>query len=59
MGNDCPCKGCVAPKRHVGCHGTCKGYTDWKTADVEKKAAERKRKEDEAAMYESYKHKRR
>ncbi len=21
-----PCYGCVAPKRHVGCHGTCKEY---------------------------------
>lgn len=20
------CKGCVAPKRHVGCHDTCKDY---------------------------------
>ncbi len=59
MGNDCPCKECVAPKRHVGCHGTCRGYIDWKTADEKKKDAERKRKEQEVAIYESYRRKHR
>lgn len=28
----CPCKGCVAPKRHSGCHATCVDYTEWNTA---------------------------
>ena len=23
-----PCKNCVSPKRHVGCHATCKEYAD-------------------------------
>lgn len=22
----CCCKGCVAPKRHPGCHGSCQEY---------------------------------
>ena len=22
------CKGCVAPKRHIGCHATCKEYIE-------------------------------
>jgi len=25
----CPCKECVPPKRHYGCHGSCKPYTEW------------------------------
>jgi hypothetical protein len=25
-----PCYGCVAPKRHIGCHGTCQEHKDWK-----------------------------
>jgi hypothetical protein len=25
----CPCKNCVAPKRHSGCHGHCKEYIEW------------------------------
>jgi hypothetical protein len=31
---DCPCKGCVPPKRSTGneapCHGYCVGYLTWK-----------------------------
>jgi hypothetical protein len=27
--NDCPCRYCVAPKRHVGCHITCPEYKKW------------------------------
>lgn len=26
----CPCKGCEAPKRHLGCHAHCEEYSDWK-----------------------------
>lgn len=33
---DC-CKGCVAPKRHVGCHSTCKEYLDDKAAYEDEK----------------------
>lgn len=43
---DC-CKGCVAPKRHVGCHSTCKEYLDDKAAlEAEKNTinAEKKNK---------------
>lgn len=25
-----PCRYCVAPKRHIGCHGKCQEYIDWK-----------------------------
>ena len=25
----CPCKGCVAPKRHSGCHVVCPEYKEW------------------------------
>lgn len=26
----CPCNGCVAPDRHLGCHSNCdKGYKEW------------------------------
>ena len=24
------CHGCVPPKRHIGCHATCKNYIDEK-----------------------------
>lgn len=41
---DC-CKGCVAPKRHVGCHSTCKEYLDDKAAyEADKNAIEAERK---------------
>jgi len=59
MGYDSPCHGCVAPKRYPGCHGKCKEYRKWKADEQVRKDAERERKEDEAAMYESYKHRRR
>lgn len=39
------CKDCVAPKRHIGCHGTCKEYLDEKAADEELKAKERAARE--------------
>lgn len=32
----CPCKECVAPKRHTGCHAKCREYGDWKAAMDEK-----------------------
>ena len=31
------CKDCVAPKRHPGCHSTCKEYKDEKAKDEKKK----------------------
>ena len=27
---EAPCKGCVEPKRHMGCHGTCQEYVEWR-----------------------------
>ena len=24
-----PCKGCVAPKRHPGCYGSCQEHNEW------------------------------
>lgn len=27
---DCPCCGCVAPKRTSTCHPTCPEYIEWK-----------------------------
>lgn len=26
----CPCKDCVAPKRHEACHDSCPEYKEWK-----------------------------
>ena len=26
----CPCNGCVAHKRHLGCHSTCPDHKEWK-----------------------------
>lgn len=27
----CPCKNCVAPKRHPGCHSDCSDKREWDT----------------------------
>jgi hypothetical protein len=39
---DCPCKGCVPPKRHEACHDTCQEYKEMKrnTAEINRKIAE-------------------
>lgn len=29
MAKVCPCKDCVAPKRHPGCHARCNEYIEW------------------------------
>lgn len=55
MGNSCPCHGCVTPKRYPGCHDKCKAYREWKASEQKRKDAERKRKEEESAIYESRK----
>ena len=26
----CPCKGCEPPTRHVGCHGNCQPYMNYR-----------------------------
>ncbi len=28
--SDCPCNGCVPPKRNETCHATCKDYPKWR-----------------------------
>ena len=38
------CMGCVAPKRHPGCHGHCPEYLAEKTKHDELRVAEYKRK---------------
>lgn len=32
LDNVCPCRDCVAPKRHAGCHGHCEEYKTWDNA---------------------------
>lgn len=32
------CKDCVAPERHIGCHGTCEKYLKEKDEDRKKMA---------------------
>ena len=29
--DNCPCKKCVPPVRHAGCHGSCTRYIEWDT----------------------------
>ena len=31
--NICPCKPCVPPERHPGCHATCPKYKEWRMAE--------------------------
>lgn len=38
------CKDCVAPKRHVGCHGTCPEYLKEKAEHDERAAEDYKRR---------------
>ena len=32
-----PCRFCVAPKRKVGCKGTCPEYAAWLPSELERK----------------------
>lgn len=43
-----PCKGCEAPKRHIGCHGECGDFADWKAECDALRDVVRKAREDEA-----------
>lgn len=38
------CNGCVAPKRHTGCHGNCPEYIEEKATNDAKNEAIRKKK---------------
>lgn len=44
---NCPCKECVPPKRHYGCHGSCEPYTEW--AKNRREAVDALRKEADTA----------
>lgn len=35
-----PCEFCVAPKRHIGCHSSCKDYKDFR-AEVDRENEQR------------------
>ncbi|MBO7727832.1 MAG: hypothetical protein J6S50_04865 [Oscillospiraceae bacterium] len=39
MYDNCPCRECVAPKRHPGCHGSCPDKAEWDKTFGEAKAA--------------------
>lgn len=44
MYDNCPCRGCVAPKRQPGCHGECPEKAAWDGKVSEAKEAIRKEK---------------
>lgn len=50
MGIHC-CKNCVAPKRHPGCHSTCKEYRDERAKLTE---ANKKQRENRSYVLTSY-----
>ena len=43
--SNAPCKDCVAPKRHLGCHGECKEYIEFKKGISDLTTTIRKEKE--------------
>ena len=48
--DDCPCKHCVKPKRHPGCHGHYKEKDEWDdTIKTAKDAIRTEQKRDEQA----------
>ena len=51
--NECPCKECVAPKRHIACHGTCVDYITFNEERLKVKREKRKNKNQDA-MIDSY-----
>lgn len=58
---ECPCRHCVAPKRHSGCHAKCPDYTEWNEEHQKELEAFRKARDEETeyiAMI-TYHHRRR
>lgn len=49
MSSNCPCKGCVPPKRNAECHSICPEYKEWSAAEQIKKAKIRELREEEQA----------
>ena len=46
-----PCKDCVAPKRHFGCHSECDEYKEYKKKTEEAKLKVQKEKDFERTFY--------
>ena len=46
----CCCKGCVAPKRHPGCHGECMEYIEQKAEYDRLKSVANQRKAIESGL---------
>lgn len=42
---DNPCRECVPPERHLGCHTFCEAYIEWKEELEELKVKIRKQKQ--------------
>ena len=53
MIRECPCRWCVSPNRHVGCHSSCQLYIDWrKELDLLKKELEGRQKAEQLKGYQ-------
>ena len=50
---ECPCKDCVAPKRHPACHGTCSEFYKYNEERLGIKRAKRNAKKQDD-MIDSY-----
>lgn len=50
---DFPCRNCVAPKRHPGCHSTCEEYITAKAENERLNDIRRRHQQEKAAQYES------
>ena len=50
----CPCKYCVAPERHAGCHSACDKYTKWNIKHQQELAKIRERNREDEEFLTSY-----
>jgi len=48
MNKPCPCRYCVAPKRHPGCHAECPEYKEWDAEHQQHLEEVRKKKQEES-----------
>lgn len=49
--SSCPCRYCVAPRRHPGCHAICKDYKEWNTLHKQELDRIRKAREEDIACF--------